>query len=381
MRDGSTSEGGGGSAGGSGTAGADGMMGALRRVQAALARLERFLAAAPGTPARTRTRPRKTNSGCPPAEADAPAKSAVRVERLWSIRVARSLARADVARAAEASGKRGWVDESAHDARLVAGVALSGFALAQTGCSTKPTASSVTKTRRWTRTRRADTKPPPIIGTSEDAAVDDGCGADTTSDPENCGACGVVCERYGALPKCTTGKCEFQCAPGLLDIDGKPDNGCEYGCSPSNGGVEICDGIDNNCDGVVDEGTVTNTDVNNCGACGEHCVFSNAQTVACEAGVCKLKTCLPGFANNPKTPEVDCDYACTISNNGVEAVTAKITIATGKSTTGSTPVRILTIAAVAATRVSENPERATLVFGRRLRNSRAFACPAIWTRT
>lgn len=57
---------------------------------------------------------------------------------------------------------------------------------------------------------------------------------------------------------CVLGRCSFDCAPGFVDLDGdlsQPDtNGCEYACEPTNGGVEICDGLDNNCDGTVDEG-------------------------------------------------------------------------------------------------------------------------------
>lgn len=40
------------------------------------------------------------------------------------------------------------------------------------------------------------------------------------------------------------------CKDGFGDRDGNPENGCE--CEKSNAGVEICDGADNDCDGVVD---------------------------------------------------------------------------------------------------------------------------------
>ena len=38
-----------------------------------------------------------------------------------------------------------------------------------------------------------------------------------------------------------------------IDADDEASNGCEYACSPTNNGIEICDGIDNDCDGSSDE--------------------------------------------------------------------------------------------------------------------------------
>ena len=40
--------------------------------------------------------------------------------------------------------------------------------------------------------------------------------------------------------------------PGMIDCDGDPANGCEYACVPT--GPETCDGVDNDCNCVVDEG-------------------------------------------------------------------------------------------------------------------------------
>ncbi len=69
-------------------------------------------------------------------------------------------------------------------------------------------------------------------------------GFDTTDDPNNCGMCGRVCEFFEATGHCSMSMCSFNpatdCAPGFFDIDGLQADGCEYQCTPTNGGVEIC---------------------------------------------------------------------------------------------------------------------------------------------
>ncbi len=40
------------------------------------------------------------------------------------------------------------------------------------------------------------------------------------------------------------------CNEGYYDLDGAAQNGCEYHCTPS--GAETCDGLDNDCDGLID---------------------------------------------------------------------------------------------------------------------------------
>ena len=157
-----------------------------------------------------------------------------------------------------------------------------------------------------------------------DGMIDENINLDT--DRENCGACNIRCSVVGASGTCTTGDCgDYLCNAGHLDINGDLNtvgsDGCEYACLPTNGGVEICDFTDNDCNGVVDEGFGGDTDVDNCGGCGLVCNTLNAVD-ECVGGVCGFTDCDAGFhdifnaGNLPNIP--GCEYACDETNGGVE---------------------------------------------------------------
>lgn len=169
-------------------------------------------------------------------------------------------------------------------------------------------------------------------------ACGDAC-FDLTSDPNNCGDCGVICELDHATAICVAGACAVgECEPGYGDCDGDPSNGCETPldtvdnclacgnkcddgnactediCDPVEGCVSTsvpdgtpcgmggtCQGgqcadcapggtceIDKDCcdDEVCCGGTCVSrdslaSDPNNCGACGNVC-----ESEACADGVC-----------------------------------------------------------------------------------------------
>ena len=77
-----------------------------------------------------------------------------------------------------------------------------------------------------------------------------GCEVFTDRDLDHCGNCGELCEAENADVQCDEGDCVVgDCRFGYWDLDEEP--GCEYGpCVPT--GDEVCDGEDNDCDGLVD---------------------------------------------------------------------------------------------------------------------------------
>jgi len=92
---------------------------------------------------------------------------------------------------------------------------------------------------------------------------------DTNSDSSNCGACGVAC---GGGTTCSAGTC--QC-PGLQQF-------CGASC------------------------TDTDTDVNNCGTCNNVCPLTPNANPFCSAGSCGA-SCLSGFDNCNSNPNDGCE--------------------------------------------------------------------------
>jgi hypothetical protein len=146
-----------------------------------------------------------------------------------------------------------------------------------------------------------------------DGKVDEGF--DLASDGENCGACGNRCAYANGAGRCDDRQCALaRCEPGYVDADHRADNGCESRCQPTNGGVEVCDEIDDDCNGVVDDGVDKDRDPQNCGGCGALdeayiCRLPNAEN-ACDHGRCAIARCEPGFADADHAPDNGCEAPC-----------------------------------------------------------------------
>ncbi|MCS6799256.1 MAG: MopE-related protein [Myxococcota bacterium] len=73
-----------------------------------------------------------------------------------------------------------------------------------------------------------------------------------STDVNNCGACGRACGAANAIARCEMGSCRYTCRTGFVDLNGDVRDGCEYACDFA--GAEICNGRDDDCDGMTDEG-------------------------------------------------------------------------------------------------------------------------------
>ena len=197
-------------------------------------------------------------------------------------------------------------------------------------------------------------------------------GLDLETDVDNCGACGRPCIVLNATPSCVDGVCTHSaCDDGFADvIDGVP--GCEYACpvSPTedetcdardedcDGAVdelpiaglgdpcippefaafgdrgecaagadgcifgtpacigyvgptgESCDGLDNDCDDVIDNGFDKDNDPRNCGPDCTPCAFDDG-IAGCSGGVCELVACDIGFVNADGDDSNGCEYECS----------------------------------------------------------------------
>lgn len=83
-------------------------------------------------------------------------------------------------------------------------------------------------------------------------------GVDEDFDKSSVLTCGPVCAVCGfpnASATCVEGACRIaDCEVCFWDLNAKDGDGCEYACTPN--GAESCNSVDDDCDGLTDEGEV-----------------------------------------------------------------------------------------------------------------------------
>jgi hypothetical protein len=187
--------------------------------------------------------------------------------------------------------------------------------------------------------------------------IDDDCNGltDETAPPEvlarteTCGSCSQDCQYMApenTIPTCTAGQCSFPCIPGAVNVEGGARTGCR--CI-LNGVAEAdtardkpepaCDGLDNDCDGMTDEGFAIGSDLRHCGACNDICSFPFAMAT-CSMRSCTIGDCQPGYYNRDGNPANGCESPCQKTNGGAEVCDGLDNDCNGMVDDGVTPTLV-----------------------------------------
>jgi Stigma-specific protein, Stig1 len=151
---------------------------------------------------------------------------------------------------------------------------------------------------------------------------------DTTSDTNNCGSCGNVCNApdNGSV-SCVGGACQAACSGGstlctgacvntLTDGTncGECANVCVHGV-PCVNGTCGCPNSESSCNG-----TCTNllVDTSNCGSCGNACNSGPNGTPTCLSGACQL-VCSFGYKDCDGNPANGCETNTNVDTNNCGA--------------------------------------------------------------
>ncbi len=110
-------------------------------------------------------------------------------------------------------------------------------------------------------------------------------GFDLSSDSRNCGACGNACALPNALATCAGAMCAVgACQASYFDVNQLAGDGCEYGPCTYEGPQEACNQTDDDCDGIVDENLVPPPSCDPDGACAGTVATCTADGFRCVYG-------------------------------------------------------------------------------------------------
>ena len=153
---------------------------------------------------------------------------------------------------------------------------------------------------------------------------------DLKTDVNNCGECGHHCIITGAEAVCVKGECQIsRCSDHRYDINNDPSDGCELACDGEPSAEELCNGEDDNCNGVRDEGFDLTSDVDHCGTCENACNLLHA-VAKCDSSVCKIDACEKDWYDIDGLASTGCEYQCKLKDkNGKECDPATAPVGDG----------------------------------------------------
>jgi len=106
----------------------------------------------------------------------------------------------------------------------------------------------------------------------------------STDDGDPAGLCPTVSQ--ATATSCTNGLCDYTCLAGWSDANNDWSDGCE--CHPTRQGQEWCDGLDNDCDGLID---------------GAGCISCQTDEDCVDLNSCLEGTCLAGICSTETSPD------------------------------------------------------------------------------
>jgi hypothetical protein len=143
-------------------------------------------------------------------------------------------------------------------------------------------------------------------------AKDNDCDGDTdeetdlANDPTNCGACGLVCNLPNAFEGCASQQCTVAaCEDTFHDNNGQPNDGCEFGPCTITSSVEVCNGIDDDCNPATGNNPPAPCTATNC-----------AETIPAPQNFClTVGACQGASASCQGTLGFRCDYSGDVSQD------------------------------------------------------------------
>lgn len=161
----------------------------------------------------------------------------------------------------------------------------------------------------------------------------DNCGGscvNRTNDPLNCGTCGNVCPvpANSAGATCSNKTCDFTCKSGYIKCGssclsstaltscGSCTNDCTKSVQSTNGtptcvsgtcGIKCATGYANCNNDLTDGCEQSLQSMQNCGACGKVCQFSNAGANCNSSDQCVMQACVSGYQDCDKKTSDGCE--------------------------------------------------------------------------